>query len=87
MPTVSSQPSSVNATPAAAHVFEDSHFDARNKALKARSVVTALSDALIALPEGTIPEHLQALAVLCDRICQESVAAADLALAATNPTA
>ena len=85
MTTVDSRSASVNEASTSTMPSEDSHFDARNKALEASAVVTALAEALLAHPRGSFPEQLLALAVVCDRICKESVAAADLALAAESP--
>ena len=51
---------------------DDSLFIARNKLLEACALITALADALSAIPADQADESHQALANVCERACREA---------------
>ena len=62
----------VTDSPAAINRPSDLLFITHNKLIEAIALSGALADALSALPAGTVPEPLQGLANVCERIIQEA---------------
>ena len=69
MPNVPTPPPSINPP---SHLPSDAVLQTRNKLLEACALVKALADELSALAPGVVPESIQALANVSDRIVEES---------------